>query len=146
MQRLEGWRVLEERKFTIPSLPPSVNAIYNILFSQRRVEMKPEVRLWKSQAKEYIPRLTPLTDSHLFSLDVVFHYDFFYKNGKVKKFDSQNLLKVLCDAIAEKCGFADELVKFGSWESYHSKEIEMVECTVRQLAEKEPQAETNGIN
>ena len=96
--------------------------------------MKPEVRLWKTGAKEYIPKVASLPESHLFKLDVVFTYNFFYLNGKVKKFDSQNLMKVLCDAIAEKCGFSDELIKFGSYESYHDPQMEKVECILSQLA------------
>ena len=97
--------------------------------------MKPEVRLWKSNAKEYIPRMTTLPESHLFRLDVTYYYPFLYKNGKLKKFDSQNMMKVLCDAVAEKCGFADELVKFGSWESYDNP-LERVECELSQVTNK----------
>jgi len=130
---VDGWKVIEEKRFLIPSLPPSVNAIYQILFSQRRVEMKPEVRAWKNSAKLFIPQITPLDDSYLFRLDAIFHYNFFFKNGKIRKFDSQNLLKVLCDAVAEKAGFRDELVKFGSWASIHNTEKEQVEVVVSQV-------------
>jgi Holliday junction resolvase RusA-like endonuclease len=127
-----GWRVLEEKRFVIPFIPPSVNTIYQIIFSQRRVEMKPEVRLWKTKAKEYIPNLTPFEDSHLFSIDVKYYYDWYYKNGRFKKFDTANLLKILIDAIAEKCGFDDSRVKVGSWESYHTTS-ERVEVVVKQI-------------
>ena len=130
----EGWKALESRRFVIPNLPPSCNSIYQIIFHQRRVEMKPEVRKWKTQAKEYIPRVVPFPESQLFKLDVIFYYDFFYKNGKLKKFDSQNLLKLLCDAVAEKGGFSDELIKFGSWESYHDSK-EQVEGILSQVGE-----------
>jgi len=135
---IDGWRVVESKKFTIPSLPPSVNAIYNIIFSQRRVEMKGEVRLWKTEAKTYIPKMTVLQESYLFQLNVIFYYDFFFKNGKIRKFDSQNLMKVLCDAVAEKSGFADELIKFGSWQSYHSPDKEYVECELEQVTNEKP--------
>ena len=100
--------------------------------------MKPEVRLWKTQAKEYVPMMTPLSDSHLFQVDMIFFYNFFYLNGKMKNFDSQNLMKVLCDCIAEKNGFrADHLMKFGSWESYHSSTQDRVKVTVSQITEEE---------
>lgn len=128
-----GWRVIEELKFTIPSLPPSVNSIYQIIFHQKRVMMKPEVRQWKTNAKMYIPEIKAHEDSYLFKLDAVFTYNFLFKNGKIRKFDTHNLMKVLCDAIAEKCGFADELVKFGSWESYHSQTDERVQVTLSQI-------------
>ncbi len=130
---MDGWKVIEEKRFLIPSLPPSCNAIYQIIFSQRRVEMKPEVRAWKNGAKLYVPKITPLDDSYLFRLDATFSYNFFFLNGKIRKFDTHNMMKVLCDAVAEKAGFRDELVKFGSWHSIHNTEKEQVEIVVSQI-------------
>lgn len=129
----EGWEVGELKQFIIPFLPPSMNSMYNIIFAQRRVELKPEVRLWKTKAKEYIPQLSASKDSYLFRLDVVFYYNFFFKNGKLRKVDSQNLMKVLIDAIAEKNGIGDEYFKFGSYESYHDETQERAECVLRQF-------------
>lgn len=114
-----GWEVLESREFTIPFLPPSMNAVYEIIFAQRKVRMKPDVANWKTRAKEYIPKLVPSDKAPLFRIDATFYYDFYYQNGKMKKVDTQNLMKVLIDAIAEKNGFDDSYVKFGGWESYH---------------------------
>lgn len=128
-----GWQVGESLGFKIPFLPPSMNSMYNVLFSQRRVELKPEVRLWKTKAKEYIPLLKQSSDSFLFRLDVVFLYNFFFKNGKLRKVDSQNLMKVLIDAVAEKNGISDEYVKFGSYESYHTADFECLECVLSQV-------------
>lgn len=127
--------------FVIPSLPPSVNSLYQIIFAQRRVEMKPDVRIWKTKAKEYIPRFGTsflfdpsadpgIRDNIILSIKCTFTYNWFYKNRRLKKFDTQNLLKVLCDAIAEKCGFDDSLIKSGSWDSVHSEDREMVEVEV----------------
>ena len=125
-------KVIESKSFLVPFLPPSMNSMYNILFSQRRVELKPETRLFKTRAKEYIPILTPLKDSYLFKLDAVFTYNFFFKNGKLKKVDTQNLMKVLIDAVAEKNGIGDQYFKFGSYESYHG-DYDKVECTLSQV-------------
>jgi|SRR3990167_6748104 len=130
----EGWKVIESKSFMIPFLPPSMNSMYNILFALRRVELKPEVRLFKTKAKEYIPLLAPKEDSYLFKLDAVFYYNFFYLNKKLKKVDSQNLMKVLIDAVAEKNGIGDEYMKFGSWESYHTEDYNRVECVLSQVA------------
>lgn len=130
---IQGWEIGESMKFTIPFLPPSMNAVYNILFSQRRVELKPEVRLFKTKAKEYVPMLKPHEDSFLFRLDAVFHYNFLFKNGKMRKVDTQNLMKVLIDAVAEKNGIDDSYFKFGSWESYHSADNEKIECVLSQV-------------
>lgn len=95
--------------------------------------MKGEVRLWKTEAKSVIPKLNPLADSNLFRLNAVFYYDFFFKNGKVRKFDTHNLMKVLQDAVAEKNGFEDSLIKFNMIESYHSPDKEYVECELQQV-------------
>lgn len=118
--------------FVIPSLPPSINAVYQIIFSQRRVEMKPEVRMWKTNAKEVIKKVKSVPDNSFIKVIAEFHYNFFYKNGKLKKFDTPNLLKVLIDAIAEKNGFDDNVVKFGEWRSFHS-ESERVEVSVQMI-------------
>lgn len=103
-------------RFTIPSLPPSVNALYQIIYSQRRVELKPECRRWKSDSKEYVPRIE-LRQGSLVSIDATFYYRLNYANGKPRVFDAANLLKILIDCIAEKCGFNDCLVRHGSWTS-----------------------------
>ena len=120
----------EPVSFTIPSLPSSMNQIYSIIRMPGiplRVEMKPEVRRWKTESKVYIPMLKPQSDSYLFRLDAVFFYPFHHRNGKMKKFDTQNLLKVLIDAVAEKNGIGDEYFKSGSWGSIDS-EKERIEC------------------
>lgn len=134
----EGWQVGENKRFAIPFLPPSMNSMYNVLFGLRRVELKPEVRLWKTKAKEYIPQLVPHKDSYLFKLDVVFYYNLFFKNGKLKKVDTQNLMKVLIDAVAEKNGIGDEYIKFGSWETYHDPYLDKAECVLSQVYETAP--------
>lgn len=120
-----------EYRFTIPSLPPSVNALYQIIYSQRRVELKPEAYRWKSDSKKYIVGFRPREGS-LIAVDAVFFYRFQYVNGKPRVFDAANLLKLLIDTIAEKCGFNDCLVRHGSWSSVDSVE-EKVVVVLREL-------------
>jgi hypothetical protein len=119
------------RRFTIPSLPPSVNALYQIIYSQKRVELHPEARRWKSSAKEHVVRFTPRQGA-LVAVDVTFHYRFYYQNGKPRVFDAANLLKLLIDCVAEKCGFNDCLVRHGSWSSVDSPD-EKVEVVLREV-------------
>lgn len=96
-------------KFVIPSLPPSVNSLYNIIFSLKQVQLKPEIRLWKTQAKQYVPVWKTDKMGYLY-----FNADIFmpimYKNGKLKKHDLQNLEKCLIDTVCEKLGIADEFI------------------------------------
>ena len=97
--------------FLLPKWPPSVNSLYTVIFSQRRVELKPEVRLWKTQAKELIPLWKELKDSKsLLSVELNFHGAWWHANGNLKKTDVQNMVKVTLDALAEKNGFDDSRV------------------------------------
>lgn len=128
-----GLRVppLQQLRFTIPSLPPSVNALYQIIYAQRRVELKPEARRWKSESKKYIVGFRPREGS-LIAVDATFHYRFLTANGNQRVFDAANLLKLLIDCIAEKCGFNDCLVRHGSWSSVDSSD-ERVEVVLREV-------------
>lgn len=121
-----------ELRFTIPSLPPSVNALYQIIYSQRRVELKPEARRWKSDSKQHVPRFQP-SEGSLVAVDATFYYRFHYANGKPRVFDAANLLKLMIDCIAEKCGFNDCLVRHGSWSSVDSA-AERVEIRMREVS------------
>lgn len=115
-------------RFVLPSMPPSVNGMYNIIFSQKRVELKPEARKWKSDAKSYMPPRSFAPDSTL-RVDVHFACSRFYKNGKLRVYDVSNLLKLLIDAVAERYGFNDARVWSGSWSSTDS-DRERVEVVV----------------
>jgi Holliday junction resolvase RusA-like endonuclease len=117
--------------FIIPDLPPSVNSLHQVIWSQRKVELKPEVRLWRSQSKPSIPRLRLTTDS-LLNVDLTFHYRQHCKNGKLRRLDTHNCVKVILDLIAEKCGFDDSRVKSGSWSSVDDVN-ERVEVRLREI-------------
>ena len=99
--------------FFIPSLPPSMNAIYQIIFQARIVQLKPEVRAWKTEVKKDIPLWRPVlgegTDGTLW-IKMVFVGDWYTKKGKVRKVDLSNLEKVVVDAICEKVGIDDSFV------------------------------------
>lgn len=115
----------------IPFLPPSVNSLYSVIYSQRRVEKKPEVRAFCYKAKEYL-RAFPVAADSLIRLDLVFAYPFNHSNGKLRRFDSQNMMKILADLVAEKGGWDDSRIKSGSWESVDS-ENESVTVTLTEV-------------
>lgn len=122
----------KEIRFTIPLLPPSVNSLHQVIWTQRRVELKPEIRQWKYQAKEYVPRAQWNSGSSIIRVDVVAHYRMFTSEGKLREFDTQNVLKPLIDLIAEKQGWNDKRAKAGSWETVDSVE-EKVVVVLREL-------------
>lgn len=124
-------KTVNEAHFTLPSLPLSHNSLYQIIYSQRRVELKPECRLWKTESKQHVPKFK-VGDGSLIEINVTFYYSFLYRNGKPRVFDAANLLKLLIDTVAEKCGFNDCLVRRGSWASIDSTD-ERVAVTLTEI-------------
>lgn len=126
-------------RFRIPSLPSSMNAIYQIIFHLRQVQMKPEVRAWKHQAKMMIPiwKLPQNCETGFIRIKMEFHsHLWYYKNGKLKRVDAHNLQKVLIDAISEKMGFDDSMVF-----EWHGRKVidtsEFVDVTMEFMKEDE---------
>lgn len=118
--------------FTIPVATPSVNALHQIIYSQRKVELKPEVLRWRSDASQHVPRIQLASKESVIRIDATFYYSFHYRNGNLRLFDTHNLMKCLIDLIAWKVGFNDNRVKSGSWNSVDAPE-EKVEVTLREL-------------
>lgn len=112
----------------IPFLPPSVNSLYNVIYNQRRVEKKPEVRVFCYRAKEHL-RAFRLSGDALVRMDLVFAYPFNHKNAKLRRKDTHNMVKIIADLVAEKGGWDDCRMKSGSWESIDS-EVESVTVTL----------------
>lgn len=116
MATVEG----EEVNFLLPSPPPSMNSIYNVLFGLKRVELKPQVRAYKTTMKMYVPSWNvDAMDKVGVRLEVA--QNWFFKNGKYKKQDVQNMAKVLVDLIAEKMGFDDSQVWRMELDKHHSE-------------------------
>lgn len=119
-------------KFTLPSLPPSVNSLYAIYWRERRVELKPEARRYKSDMQTFIPRYT-LTPGAYLHLDMEFHYPYLYQNLKLRVFDAPNMQKLLQDAVAQKLGIDDKHIKDWSGRSVDD-EREYVVVTLSEVA------------
>jgi hypothetical protein len=126
-----GVIMANEVRFTLPSLPVSVNSLYSIRYSTREVFLKPECSRWKSESKKYVSRFKPTAGASV-EIHATYYYPFHYRNGKPRVFDVANLLKLTIDCIAEKCGFNDFLVRRGSWDAVDSPD-EKVEVVLREL-------------
>lgn len=111
--------------FTLPSPPPSMNSMYNVLFGMRMVELKPEVRLYKTQMKVYVPGLR-VEEKDRVGIELLVEQDWYCKNGAMKKQDVQNMAKVLIDLIAEKQGWDDSHVWEMTLRKVQSKERSQV--------------------
>jgi Holliday junction resolvase RusA-like endonuclease len=97
----KGWK--------IPLLPPSMNKLYAINYRTRSVYMTPEAREFKTKMKLFITSM-PIDSTKKLSLKLDVHTDWYFKNGKPKKSDIQNLIKVVVDALSERLGFDDSLI------------------------------------
>ena len=105
--------------FIIPTLPPSSNSLYNVLFSQRRVELKPEARLWKSNAKEIIPAWKIKDDRMVEIWLSMYSPKWLTIDKRIRKVDVLNREKLIVDAICEKQGWDDSQL----WDSHRHKVV-----------------------
>ncbi len=124
--------------FTLPSLPGSVNRIYipgYSIYSQKpEWSIAPDWRHWQTRMAPYIPRFE-ITAGSLVRCETLFYYDFYYKTQRTRLriVDTQNMLKLLLDTVAKKCGWNDSLIKSGSWDSEHTEAGGKVEVTLREI-------------
>lgn len=93
-------------RFRIDSVPPSYNRHFKIAYGMRQVYLSQEAKLFKTKVKCSMPAVN-VYDDELFSIHIHIHSNWYYKNGRVKKHDIQNLDKLLIDAIFEKLGVDD---------------------------------------
>jgi len=136
-------------RFQIPSLPSSINQIYAINFGQRHIFLRPEVKRWKTDMKVYIPKWKP-SDTGYIRVDIDIYSNWFYKNGKVKRADLQNLEKVLIDTICEKIGIDDKFIFYKNSKKIQADEdridVQMslagMENTISGVPSKLPEART----
>lgn len=107
-------------KFQVEGLPPSFNKAFKINYYLRNIYLSGEARNFKTKVKMSMPPMN-FPDNCLFMLVIEYHYNWWYKNGKLKKIDSANFDKLLYDAIAEKLGVDDSRFKKRFVEDFHSE-------------------------
>lgn len=120
----------EYLSFQLPSPPPSMNSAYNVMFHKRRVELKPEVRRYKTLMKVYVPGFE-VGELEVVDMSVSITQNWLFKNGAVKKQDASNMLKVLIDLIAEKQGWDDARLWTLSVTKVHDGACECVTVDMR---------------
>lgn len=110
-----------EIEFYVARKPPSMNALYQIHYHQRRVVLKPEVRRFKDYFKRHVPQFHAGSDTKL-AVDMSIHHDWYFKNGRFRKLDVQNMEKIIIDSIFEMVEPDDCQVWDGHWEKIQSEE------------------------
>jgi Holliday junction resolvase RusA-like endonuclease len=116
--------------FTITGIPPSYNRSLNINYNFKEVYLSKEAHSFKTRIKATMPPYE-LSDNSIIRLEIEYHSDFKYKNGKNKKIDLQNMDKLLIDAIFEKLGVDDSAV----WELQQRKVQDKEDFTKIELRE-----------
>lgn len=92
-------------KFRLP-LPPSINNNKWVNPKTGRIIHKNEVRKWKDTARILLNHVPPQTNTE-WGVNLEFH--FYYKNKK-RRIDTDNRLKPIFDAIAERLRIDDSLL------------------------------------
>ena len=104
--------------FEMEGIPPSYNRSVSINHNMKQVYLSDEARNYKKIVKLLCPHMDIPEGSKL-SLSILVHSNkWFYKNGKVRKIDLQNMDKLLIDAVCEKLGVDDSHI----WE-FRSKKV-----------------------
>lgn len=125
--------------FKLKGVPPSYNKHFKINYNLREITLTPQVRAFKQHVQTRVPVFTPDPDDFFFII-IRYYHDWYYKNGKYRKLDLQNLDKLLIDAIFKKIGIDDSRLVFffqmkiqNDKESFTQVEIEHGRC-VRELS------------
>lgn len=124
--------------FTLPSLPASLNVLYELNRPDSglpRKRLKAEWSLWVSRMMPFIPAFTMQPNSIL-RVDRKYFTSWFYGNGKWRKTDVVNMDALLFNLVTRKIGIDDSLVKRGYLDSVDS-DANKVEVTIVEVTENE---------
>lgn len=101
-------------KFLLPTLPPSCNRLIQIDYVRRRVYLAEEPRRWKSDMQALVPRFE-IPESSLLQIDYTAYYPWLHANGKRRRLDVSNFMKLLHDTVCGRIGVDDSRVVSGSF-------------------------------
>ena len=112
-------------EFRVEGLPPSYNKSFKIAHSLRQVWLSPEAHTYKNKIKMSMPP-TNFVGDELLVAEIDYCYDWYYKNGNLKKKDTQNCDKLVYDAISERLGIDDSHFKIRRVTDFHNDKEEYV--------------------
>jgi Holliday junction resolvase RusA-like endonuclease len=124
----------KQLRFTIDGIPPSYNKSCKINYGTRQLYLSKEARNFKDKVKISMP-FWELPDKELvFYIHNKYHANWFYKNGKPKKKDVQNMNRLLIDAIFQTLGRDDSVLWRVTDEKIHNpkEEFTLVELNVQE--------------
>lgn len=105
--------------FTVPGIPHSYTRSLRINHNQRHTYLSKSANNFKDLVALHVPKWDlPDDRAYIFHLTNTFYNDWYYKNGKVKRQDVQNLDRLLIDAIFKRIGLDDKYL----WQVTNKKE------------------------
>lgn len=121
------------KTFALPVLPPSINRLHIVDHYRRKVYLNDESRKWKSDMQALIPRFEIPAES-LLAIDYVAYYPWHHRNGRRRRVDCSNLMKLLHDTVCERIRIDDSRVVRGSFGAVDSP-VESIVVTLTEIAQ-----------
>jgi hypothetical protein len=124
--------------FTLPSLPGSLNDLYELNRHDSglpRKRLRSEWALWVTKMMPLVPAFTIQPNSVL-RIDRCYCLPWFAKNGRWRKVDVVNMDALLFNLVTRKIGVDDLYVKQGYLDSRNSQENK-VEVVITEVTEAE---------
>lgn len=126
--------------FTLPSLPGSVNIIYeprrSIYTNKPDWGLKAEWAIWATRMSPYVSRFSRVSESSVIRVDRCYYYPWFCKNGSWRRADTSNMDKLLFDTVSRKIGVDDLFFKCGWMDSRDSSNAR-VDVTLTEVMQVE---------
>ena len=114
-------------EFTIPSLPPSYTANLRINYGTKQTYLSQKARRFKDMVKITMPsHKLKLKDTDKLIIHNQYHYDWYFKNGSIRKKDVQNLDRLLIDSVFSGLGIDDRNLFCVINEKIQDKEKEQI--------------------
>jgi len=124
--------------FTLPSLPGSLNDLYELNRHDSglpRKRLRSEWALWVTKLMPLVPAFTIQPNSVL-RIDRCYYLPWFYGNGRWRKVDVVNMDALLFNLVTRKIGVDDLYVKQGYLDSRNSHDNK-VEVVITEITEAE---------
>lgn len=124
--------------FTLPSLPGSLNDLYELNRHDSglpRKRLRAEWSLWVTRMMPIVPVFAVQPNSVL-RIDRCYYLPWFYGNGRWRKIDVVNMDALLFNLVTRKIGIDDLYVKQGYLDSRDSQENK-VEVVISEVTEAE---------
>ena len=95
-------------EFNVPGEAISYNRNFKINHRLRQVYLTPEARKFKDKIKLHMPKFVIEDKDELkMKVDIEYYQSWYFKNGRQRKKDIQNLDKLIIDAVFERLGIDD---------------------------------------